>query len=895
MANVRAGIAYVDVRLGSIEDLKNGIKKGVEDIGKEAGQKLGDNIKKNVPSAEIGKKLGTDLDKQLTSAFFQDAKNEFGAGFRALANKDLGSAKALFKSAGQNLGMSLKQGFSNVSNFIGTSLQSVVGLAQKVGTAVGNAAKSGWNKFQEFGQMLDKASQKMGFLAFQIQNFGLIASVAFTGPTVAALGFASAVGIKTAAKIEAATAALKFLLPKGYDVEALLNRLKKLAIESPIFDTSDLITYTQKFTAAGVQIDKTTRFLSAFSNIALVTGASTDEANRAITAITQVFGKGKLQAEELNQQLGEAMPSVLKLLRDQFGVTQKELTQMVKEGKISGDDLIEAFTKIGESKKFLDGAAHGAQTLNGVWQEFKESLQTQLGQIFLDNSKEIKDGIKGLGTSLSQLITDATPVFIKMISGFKSLVDLFSKVVKWYSSLSPGTQDLIMKLVLLAAAVGPVVIALGSLLGAFAGIAAGIAAIATPAGAVIAAIIAIGAAVAGLIVWYKKFGGENSALGKAISSAWDYIYKNVLTPIGHAFQDFWKQLVEAFNQVKSAIGGNTDSWKTWGTILSKIWFAIKAQVIAFVSAVVIQFKGVLETLGYVVKAIASIISGIIKIFKGWTDFISGVFHGDWDKALHGLLEVWNGVWDLVYGTLANLSKALGTLVITIYKTIVGYFQKLYDVLVGHSIIPDLVKAILMWFGKLAAPIKAAFSAISSAVKSFATIVNNFVKNVASGVTTVINYFKNLASKIKGAFGSAASWLYSAGKNIVQGLVNGVRSMGGYLKNAILNLIPGPVRSIVSNALGINSPSKVFEGYGRNVVQGFVNGISGEHRALANSMSVFSDSTRFEQINGSPAQPITNTSSSSGLSIENYYANDNVDPWRQAEDWYFIVTSRGGVT
>lgn len=893
MANIRAGVAYVDVRLGSIDDLKNKMKSGIEDIGKTAGKQLGENIKKSTPVAPLAE-LGQKLDKELSNAFFKDAKQNFSGGFRALATGQLGTAKSLFQAAGKDFGSALSGAFNKASTSIKSGFNSIVTGARTMASSVSSSFSSGITKVQEFGKHVGDASQKMGFLSFQIQNFGIIASAVFTAPIAGALGFATAIGIKTAAQIESATAALKFLLPVGYNVKGLLDDLKKIALESPIFNTADLITYTQKFVAAGVGIDETTRFLKAFSNVALVTGANTDEANRAIVAITQVFGKGKLQSEELNQQLGEAMPASLKLLRDQLGVTQPQLAELVKTGKISGEDLIQAFTKIGESSKFLNGAAQGAETLNGVWQNFKEGLQTQLGQFFLDNSKQIKDAVGQLGPALGQLIKDAGPAFIGLINAFSTLVGYFSKVIDWYSKLSPGTQDLILKIIAIGAAIGPVVLVIGSLLGAFAGIAAGLSALLTPVGLVIAAIVGIGAAIAGAILLYKKFGGENSAIGKAIKDFWNGLYDTVIGPVIDGFKSLWQSIVEAFNQVKNAIGGNTGAWKSWGGFLQQVFKIVADYVKAWATALGTYFKGFLSVLGFIVKAIGSLISGIIKIFKGLTDFIVGVFTGDWSRALNGLKEIWDGIWDAVYGTLANLSKAVGTWVVTIYNTIVSFFKKIYNELVGHSIIPDMINAIISWFNKLISPVKSVFNSIAGVVKSFAGVVANFVKAVANGVKESIAWWMSLPGKIKNALSGAASWLYSTGKNIVNGLVNGVKSMAGYLKNAILDLIPGPVKSLVSNALGINSPSKVFKEYGRNVVQGFVLGISGEHKNLANSLNTFSDRPRFEQINGSPASPLMANGSNASLSIENYYANENVDPWRQAEDWYFLVTSRGGV-
>jgi tape measure domain-containing protein len=892
MAQIKAGVAYVDVRLGSVEQFMGDLKKKVEDAFSQIGKAAGEKITKAVPEDSLSS-LGSKLNKDLSKSFFNDAKTNFMAGFRALANSDLPTAGALFSAAGKSFGSSLTSGFKATVQAAFDSFDAIAAKAAKVGSAVSSAAQRGWAKFQEFGTVLDKAAQKMGFLSFQIQNFGIIATAVFTAPIAAATAFATVIGIKTAAQIESATNALKYLLPAGIDVANVLDRLKKIAIESPIFDTTDLIQYAQKFTAAGVEISKTERFLKAFSNIALVTGANTDEARRAVVAITQAFGKGKLQSEELNQQLGEAMPSVLKLLRDQLGVTQAELTEMVKSGKITGDDLIEIFTRIGESPKFIQGAAEGAKTLNGVWQQLKETAQTQLGTFFLDNSEQIKKALNELGPALSKLITNAGPIFLKLISGFSSLVGWFSRAVDWYNKLSPGTQNLILKLGGLATILGPIVLALGTFMGAIAGISAGVAAIATPVGGIVAAVVAVAAAIGVAIAWVRKFIAGNSEAAQKVKASWNNFYADVIGPVVDGFRSLWDGVVKAFDQIKNALVGNTGSWKSWAGFLKELGIGIWALLKGLLVLAAEVLKGIFSALGSVIKAIGSLISGVIKIFKGLTDFLAGVFTGDWSRALKGLREIWDGLWDGIIGVLYNVGEAIIRLVSGVVNGIIGFFKNLYNTLVGHSIIPDMVKLIIAWFYKLTSPIKSVFNSIASTVRSFASVMATFVSNIADKIKSAVSWFKELPGKIKSALSGATSWLYSTGKNIVQGLVNGVKSMAGYLKNAILNLIPAPVRSIVSNALGINSPSKVFKGYGKNVVQGFVLGLSGEQSNLTRSFAMFSDQPRFQQINGSPSDPITSSTSSSGLSIQNYYANENVDPWRQAEDWYFIVTSRGG--
>lgn len=896
MANVRAGIAYVDVRLGAIDDLKRDMQREIENIGREAGRKLGDSVSKSVP-ASTGTNIGKNLNKELTKAFFQDAQRDMGAGFRALATGQIRTAGDLFKSAGRDFATSIRQGFTN-------GLQGAFGALDRASSAVGRfssqvstSTQRAWSKFQEFGKVLDSTSQKMGFLSFQIANFGLIASAAFTAPTAAALGFASVIGIKTAAEIESATNALKYLLPAGYNVEALLKRLQRIAIESPIFDTADLIQYSQVFTAAGVEIGKTERFLRAFSNIALVTGTTTEKANLAVRAITQAFGKGKLQAEELNQQLGEAMPSVLRLLRDELGVTQVELNAMVKEGKITGDDLIRVFTNIGESEKFLKGAADGANTLNGVWQNFKETLETQLGLFFLENAQQIKDAIQDLGPTLQQLITLAGPAFLGLINGFQRLVDWITKVVNWYKSLSPGTQSIINKLLLLATVLGPVVLLAGAFAGAFAGIAAGIAAVATPVGGIILAIVAVVAAITAGVVWFKNFLNSGSEASEGVKKALLGFYNESVKPVIDSLKTLWQSVVDAFNQIKNAIMGNTGSWASWGGFLKELWTGIWALLKGLVVLIIGVIKTVIDVLGPLIKAIASFISGIIKIFKGLTDFLIGVFTGDWSRALEGLKQIWDGIWDAIVGTLANLGHAIWNLVKGLVTSIINFFKTLYNVLVGNSIIPDMVNAIIRWFRRLVDLGRSVLTGLGSFISGFyGRWISPFVNRIASGVNTVVNKFNDLRNRVTSALSGLGSRMYSIGRDVIQGLINGIQAMAGRLFSIASN-IASTVTNKVKSVFDIGSPSRVFYQIGEWNVEGLMNGMQDMIPAanrVANTLGSIIPTTNYPT--GSPREPLFDQGgANAALHIDNYYANDNVDPWRQAEDWYFMVSARGGIS
>lgn len=88
---------------------------------------------------------------------------------------------------------------------------------------------------------------------------------------------------------------------------------------------------------------------------------------------------------------------------------------------------------------------------------------------------------------------------------------------------------------------------------------------------------------------------------------------------------------------------------------------------------------------------------------------------------------------------------------------------------------------------------------------------------------LLAWVKDLPGKIKDGLGNLGKLLLDAGKDLIQGLINGIKSKAGNLVESA----KGVVQSAIDGAkalLGIHSPSKVFAEIGVDTVQGFAQGI-----------------------------------------------------------------------
>ena len=70
--------------------------------------------------------------------------------------------------------------------------------------------------------------------------------------------------------------------------------------------------------------------------------------------------------------------------------------------------------------------------------------------------------------------------------------------------------------------------------------------------------------------------------------------------------------------------------------------------------------------------------------------------------------------------------------------------------------------------------------------------------------------------------------------MVQGLISGIRNMGSSLTSALKGIVDSAIRA-AKNALGIKSPSRIFEGIGIDVGMGFIDGIRNMQAMVAASM------------------------------------------------------------
>lgn len=119
-----------------------------------------------------------------------------------------------------------------------------------------------------------------------------------------------------------------------------------------------------------------------------------------------------------------------------------------------------------------------------------------------------------------------------------------------------------------------------------------------------------------------------------------------------------------------------------------------------------------------------------------------------------------------------------------------------------------------WFSKMWESVKSAFYNFFTV-----TLPKFFTETIPSVVEKIGSFFVELPEKIYNAFISAKNWCVNIGSAIIDGIWEGLQSVW----KAITDFVGGFVQGF-KDALGIHSPSTVFQAIGENIVDGLLNGI-----------------------------------------------------------------------
>ncbi|WP_086697961.1 phage tail tape measure protein, partial [Streptomyces tricolor] len=199
--------------------------------------------------------------------------------------------------------------------------------------------------------------------------------------------------------------------------------------------------------------------------------------------------------------------------------------------------------------------------------------------------------------------------------------------------------------------------------------------------------------------------------------------------------------------------------------------------------------------------------------------------GYWDEVRGGTLAAWDWVVgkvssakDSVLNTISGLGQIPGQ--------VSGYFGQAKDWAVAK------LAALLAWLAGLPGRTGSALAALGPVLVGRASSAFGSMRAAAvAKALALVAYMVGLPGRISKAIGNLGGLLVSKGAAVVQGLWNGIKSMGSWLKSQLISwaksAIPGPI----AKALGIHSPSRVTAAQGRWIARGLIEGLTGSEKQV----------------------------------------------------------------
>lgn len=222
---------------------------------------------------------------------------------------------------------------------------------------------------------------------------------------------------------------------------------------------------------------------------------------------------------------------------------------------------------------------------------------------------------------------------------------------------------------------------------------------------------------------------------------------------------------------------------------------------------------VADFVGGAITAIGNLINDFI-IFIGWiqngvseTDRLDLQMNGNFiENAVMGIAQLIHDVGVFV-GWITNGVSETDRLDIQMNG---NFIEK---AVLGFADLINWVKDVVTWFVHLDEHVENGARAVRGFIDDIKTWAKDAAKAASDMVTAVANAIASLPSK-----------MFEAGKNIWQGLVNGIKSGIETAKGAAANLAKAIIDKF-TNDTEIHSPSALFERFGEFIDQGLANGIN----------------------------------------------------------------------
>ena len=421
---------------------------------------------------------------------------------------------------------------------------------------------------------------------------------------------------------------------------------------------------------------------------------------------------------------------------------------------------------------------------NGVAEQMAATMQDNLsGQLTI-----LKSQIQELAISFGEMLM---PVIREVVKRVQAFIDKLN-------NMSDSQRKTILTIGLVVAALGPMLVILGTVI--------------SKVGAAMQGFVKLSTGVRKLGVAVKAGTGVFGKLGAALGGISGPVLAvvAVVAVLAAAFKHLWDTNEEFRNAITNIWSGIVSKVQAFCQGITDRLNALGFDFSSIVDVIKALWNGLCQYLAPIFEAAFTVISTVLgtalDVITGLLDVFIGLFTGNWSQLWSGVEEIFSGIWDGITGlldTALNLMKSLA-------EVVFGWFGTTWESVWTEikTVFETIWNGITAFFSSVWNGIVSTVTAQINAVKTIVTTIFTAVKTTVSTIwngiqTTISTVADGIRSKVSSVFNSVKSTITS----VFAGIRNTAVTTWNGVKTAIITPIEAArdkVRSMVETIKGFFS-------------------------------------------------------------------------------------------
>ncbi|WP_035315356.1 phage tail tape measure protein [Kineothrix alysoides] len=266
-----------------------------------------------------------------------------------------------------------------------------------------------------------------------------------------------------------------------------------------------------------------------------------------------------------------------------------------------------------------------------------------------------------------------------------------------------------------------------------------------------------------------------AAISNFISSAWEGI-KNVVSTVLNAIRSVMEG---TWNAIKNVVTSAMDVIKN---VIESVWNAIKSVITTIVDSIK-------ETVTTTWNAIKDAVTVVMNAIKDVT------------------VSIWNAIKDAISSAITAIKDVAISAWNTIKDAVVSIMNGIKDTMIS------------IWNA-----IRDAVSSVLDGIKNAVNLVfNSIVSGISSAMSNVFGAVRNGFNNVKEHILHLASEAWGWGKDIIMGIVDGIKSAIGHVKDAVCN-VADTIKSFLHFSVPDEGPLTDYESWMPDFMGGLAKGI-----------------------------------------------------------------------